>query len=50
MLEVFVILGLISLDTWKRVGGTTDYAVDIYHKAITDGKFTSFLSENSNYP
>ena len=31
-------------------GGTTDYAVEIYHKAITEGKYTSFLSENSALP
>ena len=41
--------GLISWST-EAGGGTTDYAVDIYHKAITDGKFTSFLSENSALP
>ena len=41
--------GLISWST-EPGGGTTDYAVDIYHKAITDGKFTSFLSENSALP
>ena len=41
--------GLISWST-EAGGGTTDYAVDIYHKAITDGKFTSFLSENSELP
>lgn len=41
--------GLISWST-PPGGGTTDYAVDIYHKAITDGKFTSFLSENSGLP
>lgn len=31
-------------------GGTTDYAVEIYHKAITEGKYTSFLSEKSALP
>ncbi|MFK7048484.1 putative epimerase/dehydratase [Flavobacterium columnare] len=41
--------GLISWST-PPGGGTTDYAVDIYHKAITEGKFTSFLSENSGLP
>lgn len=41
--------GLIS---WSSPpgGGTTDYAVDIYHKAITDGTFTSFLSKDSGLP
>lgn len=41
--------GLISWST-EAGGGTTDYAVDIYHKAITEGKFTSFLSEGSELP
>ena len=41
--------GLISWST-EPGGGTTDYAVDIYHKAITEGKFTSFLSENTRLP
>ncbi|MFD2908764.1 NAD-dependent epimerase/dehydratase family protein [Flavobacterium ardleyense] len=41
--------GLISWST-EAGGGTTDYAVDIYHKAITDGKFTSFLSEDTELP
>lgn len=41
--------GLISWST-PPGGGTTDYAVDIYHKAITEGKFTSFLTENSGLP
>ena len=41
--------GLISWST-EAGGGTTDYAVDIYHKAITDRKFTSFLSENTELP
>jgi nucleoside-diphosphate-sugar epimerase len=41
--------GLISWST-PPGGGTTDYAVDIYHKAITEGKFTSFLAENSALP
>lgn len=41
--------GLISWST-EPGGGTTDYAVDIYHKAITDGTFTSFLKENTGLP
>lgn len=41
--------GLIS---WKSEpgGGTTDYAVEIYHHALEHGKYTSFLSENTYLP
>jgi nucleoside-diphosphate-sugar epimerase len=41
--------GIIS---WKTMpgGGTTDYAVEIYHKAILDGHYESFLSENTALP
>ena len=31
-------------------GGTTDYAVDIYHKAIAGELFECFLSENTTLP
>ena len=37
---------------WKSNpgGGTTDYAVNIFHKAITDGKYESFILENTSLP
>ena len=31
-------------------GGTTDYAVEIYHEAIKNGKYECFLSENTSLP
>lgn len=41
--------GIISWKT-KPGGGTTDYAVDIYFKAIEDKKYECFLSENTRLP
>lgn len=31
-------------------GGTTDYAVEIYHEAIKNGSYECFLSENTSLP
>ena len=41
--------GLIS---WKTLpgGGTTDYAVEIYHKALEEGAYTSFLAKGTTLP
>lgn len=41
--------GLIS---WKTMpgGGTTDYAVEIYHKALSEGAYTCFLKDDTKLP
>ncbi len=41
--------GLIS---WKTMpgGGTTDYAVEIYHRALAEGSYTCFLKSDTELP
>ena len=41
--------GIIS---WKTApgGGTTDYAVEIFHKAIQEGSYISFLNKDTKLP
>jgi len=41
--------GLIS---WKTLpgGGTTDYAIEIYHEALNKGSYTCFLNEDVKLP
>lgn len=41
--------GIVS---WKANpgGGTTDYAIEIYHKALLDGTYSSFLNKDTKLP
>ena len=41
--------GIISWKT-KPGGGTTDYAIDVFFKAIADKKYDCFLAENTRLP
>jgi len=41
--------GLISYKT-PPGGGTTDYAIEIFHEALKNKKYTCFLSENTGLP
>jgi nucleoside-diphosphate-sugar epimerase len=41
--------GLISYKT-EPGGGTTDYAVDIFHKAISDQKYECYVAEDTKLP
>ncbi|MCK4412210.1 MAG: NAD-dependent epimerase/dehydratase family protein [Candidatus Eisenbacteria sp.] len=41
--------GIISAETLPG-GGTTDYAVEIYYKAIEEGRYTCFVEEGTRLP